>query len=208
MQQSHRNNHIFCYNSGRCGPIVLIFELDWDINKTVLCTKFQHNWISLWRIIVYTAGHTGRFYSVLTFSVHIKKNMISRTKRIFKFQRAQLALFFFTQSAARVRLQKTDIPRTLLYRAHSVIRNAGKKYLSFMDWSLCVSEIEFNLYLFLLYNSNVFCLFITVKMLPRSLSTSSCIQSFNENLLSTTNSNHMNHYKIFNNQNEKNLPIH
>jgi hypothetical protein len=66
----------------------------------------------------------------------------------------------------------------------------SKKYLSFIDWSFFVWEIECNLYLFLLYNSNVFCLFIIVKMLPRSLSTSSCIQSFNENLLSTTNLHH------------------
>jgi hypothetical protein len=37
----------FAYNSGRCGPILLIFELDRDINKTVLCTKFHHNRINL-----------------------------------------------------------------------------------------------------------------------------------------------------------------
>ncbi len=37
----------FCNNSGRCGPIVLTFELDRDINKTVLCTKFHHNQIIL-----------------------------------------------------------------------------------------------------------------------------------------------------------------
>jgi hypothetical protein len=125
MEYAHRNNHIFCYNSGRCEPIVLIFELDRDINKMVPCTKFHHNRISLWRVIVYRAGHTDRFYSVLTFWVHKRKNMISRTKCIFEFQSAQSALCFSTQTAGRVRLQKTDIPRTLLYRAHSVIRNAG-----------------------------------------------------------------------------------
>ncbi len=47
MEQTHRNNHIFCYKPGRCGPIVLIFELDRDIDETVLCTKFHHNRISL-----------------------------------------------------------------------------------------------------------------------------------------------------------------
>jgi hypothetical protein len=43
MEWAHRNNHIFCYNSGSCGPIVLIFELDRDIYETVLRTKFHHN---------------------------------------------------------------------------------------------------------------------------------------------------------------------
>ncbi len=42
--------------TGRWGPIVLIFELDRDINKTVLCTKFHHNRISLCRVIVLTDG--------------------------------------------------------------------------------------------------------------------------------------------------------
>jgi hypothetical protein len=32
MEYAIRNNHIFWYNLGRCGPIVLIFELDRDIN--------------------------------------------------------------------------------------------------------------------------------------------------------------------------------
>ncbi len=45
-------------------------SLDRNIDKTVLCTKFHHNRISLWRVIVYTDGHSDGFYSVLTFWVH------------------------------------------------------------------------------------------------------------------------------------------
>jgi len=42
----------------------------------------------------------------------------------------------------------------------------------------------------------VFCLFIILKMLPRSSSTSSCIQSFDENLSSTT---YLHHYESLQN---------
>jgi hypothetical protein len=35
------NNDIFFYNSGRAGPVILIFKLDRDIDKAILvCTHF------------------------------------------------------------------------------------------------------------------------------------------------------------------------
>jgi hypothetical protein len=71
-----------------------------------------------------------------------RKNIISRTKCIFKCRSAQPALCFITQSAARVRLQKTDIPRTLFYRAHSAIRNAVQDKVYF-QMSACAARTSF-----------------------------------------------------------------
>jgi hypothetical protein len=73
MEWAHRKNHIFCYKPGRCGPIVLIFELDRDIYETVLRTKFHHNRISPSSVIVLTAGRPdtltdSRVYSLFEYT--------------------------------------------------------------------------------------------------------------------------------------------
>ncbi len=46
------NNDIFGYNSVNPWRILLIFELDWDIDEIILCTKFHDNWMSLSKVIV------------------------------------------------------------------------------------------------------------------------------------------------------------
>ncbi len=79
MEQAHRKNHIFCCKPGRCGPIVLIVELDRDIYETVLCTKFHQNRISPSSVIVLTAGRTdilidSRVYSLFEYT---KRNRYS-----------------------------------------------------------------------------------------------------------------------------------
>ena len=53
-------NDNFFDNSSISWRILLIFELDWDINEIIMCTKFHDNWMRLSKVIVLTAGHTDR----------------------------------------------------------------------------------------------------------------------------------------------------
>jgi len=67
------NNQSFSNNSRRSWPIRPIFELDWDIDEIILCTKFHDNWMSLSEIIVLTAGRTdtltdSRVYSLFEYT--------------------------------------------------------------------------------------------------------------------------------------------
>jgi hypothetical protein len=71
--ESIGNNDIFCYNSGRARPIILIFELDRDIGKTILCTKFHQDRSIFSRVIVLTAGRPdiltdSRVYSLFEYT--------------------------------------------------------------------------------------------------------------------------------------------
>jgi hypothetical protein len=54
--KSPENNDIVFYNS----PVSwrIIFELDRDIDETILSAKFHHNRITRIRVIVYTDGRT------------------------------------------------------------------------------------------------------------------------------------------------------
>jgi hypothetical protein len=56
-----------------------------------------------------------------------KRIELYRVQGVCKFQSVLCALCFLNQSVNGVRLQKTDIPRTLLYMAHFVIRNTDQK---------------------------------------------------------------------------------
>ncbi len=72
-------NEYFCNNSGRARPIRLIFELDRDLDKIKLCTKFYENRLSLSKVIVYTDGrpdgHTDRFYMCTHFFLSTQKGI-------------------------------------------------------------------------------------------------------------------------------------
>ena len=66
--EKHRKlSHFFAITREGLDQSFSSSSLDRDIDETILCAKFHHNRITLSRVIVYTAGHTDRFYSVLTF---------------------------------------------------------------------------------------------------------------------------------------------
>ena len=61
IEKSIENQDVACRKSENSERIRLIFELDRDIDVTMLCEKFEGCEAIISGVIVLTAGHTDRF---------------------------------------------------------------------------------------------------------------------------------------------------